>query len=150
MEELEALIEPNRLIILSKIILFNKKYAEYLLTFEKFKELINYSENHLFWSKNNRLLESKHIGIYGIKKEILREKIFEDGQLRPLLISYLGIKSILQNDKKIFEKWHLSFDNLAEELYNSINNQKIIPEDELKRFNKLINDIKEHGKRSSS
>ena len=56
LDELKKLIEPNRYSILSKIILFNRTYAEYLLNFEKFKNRINYSENHLFWSNKNELL----------------------------------------------------------------------------------------------
>ena len=108
MEELKGLIEQNRFIILSKIVLFNNIYAEYLLTFKKFKKVINYSENHLFWSKKNELLESKHVGIYGIKNKFL-EQFIEDDQFKPLLISYLSIKSIMQNDKKVFEKWQVSY-----------------------------------------
>lgn len=125
------------------MISFNKIYAEYLLTLKKFNKKINYSENHLFWSKKNELLESKQVGFYGITKDESWEEILEDNQLKPLLISYLGIKSIMQNDKKIFEKWQFSFENLSEELNNSINNQKIIPENELKKFHKLINEIKD-------
>jgi len=146
MEELKKLIESNKFLILSKMILFNRNYAEYLLKSEEYKEKINYSENHLFWSKKNELLESKHVGIYGIGKDESWEVIFEDNQLKPLLISYLGIKSIMQNDKKIFEKWQLSFDSLTDELYNTINSQKTIPEDKLKIFNKLISEIKSQGK----
>ncbi len=66
----------------------------------------------------------------------------EDDQLKPLLVSYLGIKAIMQNDTRIFEHWQLSFDNLAEELNNSVNKLKIIPEEELIRLNKIINEIK--------
>jgi hypothetical protein len=146
MEELKGLIEPDRFLILTKMILFNKNYAEYLLTIKKYKEKITYSENHLFWSNKNQLLESKHVGIYTIKKDESWEEIFGDNQLKPLLISYLGIKSIMQNDRKIFEKWRLSFENLADELTNSIDSQQIIPEDELKKFKKLINEIKDQGK----
>ena len=67
----------------------------------------------------------------------------EDNQLKPLLISYLSIKSIMQNDQRIFDKWHFSFDNLAEELINLINNVDKIPEDKLIKFHKLIKEIKE-------
>lgn len=148
MEELKELIEPNRFLILSKMILFNKIYAEYLLTLEKFNEKINYSENHLFWSNKNELLESKHVGFYGINKGESWEEILEDNQLKPLLISYLGIKSIMQNDKRIFDKWRLSFESIAEELNNSINNQKIIPENELKKLFKIIYEIKEQERNS--
>jgi len=109
---------------------------------DKFKDLINYSENHLFWSDKNELLESEHVGIYGINKDESWDSILEDNQLKPLLISYLGVKSILQNDKKIFDKWHFSFKNLAEELNNSINDVEDIPEDMLRKFQKLIGEIK--------
>ena len=145
LDELKKLIEPNRYSILSKIILFNRTYAEYLLNFEKFKNRINYSENHLFWSNKNELLESKHVGIYGFKNDESWNSILEDNQLKPLLISYLSIKSIMQNDKRIFEKWQFSFENLAEELNSSINNLKDIPEDMFKKFQKLIREIKDEG-----
>ncbi|MEJ2615256.1 MAG: hypothetical protein P8Z35_09865 [Ignavibacteriaceae bacterium] len=143
-DELKKLIEPNRFLILSKLLLFNKIYAEYLLNFEKYKNRINYSENHLFWSNKNELLESKHVGIYGFNKKESWDSILEDNQLNPLLISYISIKSIMQNDKKIFDKWQLSFDNLAEELNNSINNVEDMPEDILTKFKNLISDIKEN------
>ncbi|MFZ0452334.1 MAG: hypothetical protein WCE54_15265 [Ignavibacteriaceae bacterium] len=144
MDELEGLIEPNRYLILSKLILFNKTYAEYLLNFEEIKNKIDYSENHLFWSNKNELLETRHIGIYGFNKDESRDSILEDNQLKPLLISYLSIKSIMQNDKKIFNKWQLSFNNLAEELNNSINEADNIPEDKLEIFQKLIKEIKKN------
>ncbi len=146
MQELEGLIEPKRLLILSKMILLNNYYAEYLLTFEKFKERISYSGNHLFWSNKNELLESKNIGVYGFNKNESWENLLEDKQLKPLLISYLGIKAIMQNDRRIFEKWQLSFDNLAEELNNSVNAQEMVPKKKLKRFNELIDEIKKQGK----
>jgi hypothetical protein len=141
MNELEENIEPKRQIILLKMILFNNYYAEYLLTFEKFKDRIDYSPNHLFWSKNNELMESKDIGIYGFDKHESIEIILKDEHLKPLLVSYLGIKAILQNDKRIFEKWKLSFDNLSEELYNSISNNELIPKDELEKLQILIKEI---------
>ena len=144
LDELKKFIEPNRYSILSKIILFNKTYAEYLLNFKKFKDRIIYSENHLFWSNKNELLESEHVGIYGFKKDQYWDTILEDNHLKPLLISYLSLKSIMQNDKKIFNKWQFSFENLAEELNNSINNLEDIPEDMLKKFRKLIREIKDN------
>ena len=51
----------------------------------------------------------------------------------------------MQNDKRIFEKWQFSFENLAEELNSSINNLKDIPEDMFKKFQKLIREIKDEG-----
>lgn len=142
MEELRGQIEPSRLIILSKMIIFNNYYAEYLLTFNNFRDKINYSKNHLFWSKDNQLLESKNVKIYGFSKDESLKKIFEDPQLKPLMISYLGIKAIMQNDKRIFEKWKLSFENLSEELNNSIANLKLIPKEKLNTLQTLIKEIK--------
>ena len=72
------------------------------------------------------------------------EKILGDKQLKPLLISYMAIKAILQNDKRIFEKWELSFDNLSEELYNSISDNQLIPKDELEKLQGLIGEINNH------
>jgi hypothetical protein len=141
MEELKGQIESERLFILSKMILFNNYYAEYLLSFDNFKGKISYSRNHLFWSKNNELLESRNVGFYGFNKDESFEKILEDNQLKPLLISYLGIKAVLQNDKRIFEKWKLSFENLSEELNNSIANLKLIPKEKLEELQSLIKEI---------
>ena len=145
MDELKENIEPKRQIILFKMILFNNYYAEYLLTFEKFRGRIKYSTNNLFWSKNNELLETKNVGIYGINKDEKWEKVLEDNQLKPLMISYLGIKAIMQNDKRIFEKWELSFDNLSDELNRSITNLKLIPKERLKKLDSLIEGIKKSG-----
>ncbi len=144
MNELEENIEPKRQIVLLKMILFNNFYAEYLLKIERFKDKINYSTNHLYWSKYNELLESKNIGFYGFNKNESMEKILGDKQLKPLLISYMAIKAILQNDKRIFEKWKLSFDNLSEELYNSISDNQLIPKDELEKLQGLIGEINNH------
>ena len=145
MDELKENIEPKRQIILFKMILFNNYYAEYLLTFEKFRGRIKYSTNNLFWSKNNELLETKNVGIYGINKDEKWEKVLKDNQLKPLMISYLGIKAIMQNDKRIFEKWELSFDNLSDELNRSITNLKLIPKERLKKLDSLIEGIKKSG-----
>lgn len=141
MDELKKQIEPERLFILSKMILFNNYYAEYLLSFDNFKNKLNYSRNHLFWSKNNELLESRNVGFYGFNKDESFEKILEDNQLKPLLISYLGIKAVMQNDKRIFEKWKLSFENLSEELNNSIADLKLIPKKKLEELQTLIKEI---------
>ncbi len=141
MNELEENIEPKRQIMLLKIILFNNYYAEYLLKIERFKDRINYSPNHLYWSKNNHLVESKNIGFYGFNKNESIEKILGDKQLKPLLISHMAIKAILQNDKRIFEKWALSFDNLSDELYNSISEIELIPKEELEKLRGLIGEI---------
>ena len=142
MEKLKEQIEPARLLILSKMILFNNYYAEYLLSFDYLKDKITYSKNHLYWNKNNELLESEDVGIYGFNKNELFENILNDNQLKPLLISYLGIKAIMQNDKRIFEKWKLSFSNLSEELNKSIEDLKLIPKDKLTELQKIIEEIK--------
>lgn len=142
MEELKGKIESSKLVILSKIILFNNRYAEYLLSLNNFNDKITYSKNHLYWSKNNELLESEDVRVYGFNKNESFENVLNDNQLKPLLISYLGIKAIMQNEKRIFEKWKLSFSNLSEELNKSIEDLKLIPKDKLVELQKIIKEIK--------
>lgn len=141
MDELKGQIEPERFFLLSKMILFNNYYAEYLLSFDNFKDKLNYSGNHLFWSKDNKLLESRDVGFYSFNKDESLEEILEDNQLKPLLISCLAIKAVMQNNRKIFGKWKLSFENLSEELSNSIANLELIPKEKLEELQLLIKEI---------
>jgi hypothetical protein len=141
MEELDEYIEPGRKTVLLKMILFNNYYAEYLLTFEKFKDKISFSKNHLFWSKDNTLIESKNIGIYGFNNNEDWGDLLKDEYLKPLFISYLSIKAVMHNDKKIFEKWEMSFESLSGELSNSIKNLSSISEEQREKLNKMIDDL---------